>query len=102
MNAILKKHFKIGQEVYNLVFVHPDDKFVVNAVNGRTNINPKYVRKIQEYNIFKEFIVGSADPENGLVDISLLQGYLDQLDIRFNIMSSMVKDSVLHLPNFSL
>lgn len=80
-----------------MVFDNADgSKFYFDEHTKSQKLNPKYLAGIKEYAVIKDLVCQSAD-KNRMVDTNLLNGLIDQVDLRCKILAIEIKAGDLEI-----
>ena len=69
-----------------ILYGNIDNKFVSDPETGKCYLNPNVIRNLKDFNTFKKLVCLGADENTNLIDLSLLMSYIQQTDLRFNIL----------------
>ena len=70
----------IVAEVARLIYGTKDgDVFVIDKGTKKTRLAPKYLARLNEYQILKKLVVSTCDKVFSKVDVDLLLSYIEQL-----------------------
>ena len=79
-NKLLQEKFGVVNEIRRLIFDHTlEGKFVYNSYTNKTQLAPKCLSKINQYNSIKELVIRTSNETTGLVDVNLIKRFLDQV-----------------------
>mmetsp|Transcript_27176 Transcript_27176/g.41354 ORF Transcript_27176/g.41354 Transcript_27176/m.41354 type:complete len:422 (-) Transcript_27176:42-1307(-) len=97
-NKKMQLKFKLISEIYALLFVSDDEKFIYDKRRKRNVLNPKYLKRLDEFNRFKVLVISAAEPGTDLVDLSILKSFIEQVDLRIMILQVNMQQGRTHLP----
>jgi hypothetical protein len=82
----MQNKFDCIDQVRVILYGEVKDKFIIDEKTGKSSLNPEVIRNLKEFNLLKKMVSLTADPISQQLDISLLKSYIEQIDLRYNIM----------------
>ena len=61
----------------------------MNKILNKFEVNQEFIEKIQHFTFLKNLVVNSADMKSGLVDVSMLKSFVDQVNMKMQIYNSI-------------
>jgi hypothetical protein len=86
-NKVLQKEFDIIKRTCILIYGHKYEPLSIFQ-NGESTLNPRVIRRLKEFGAFKNFVANQADQSSGLVDLLELKSFIDEIDLRYNIIKN--------------
>ena len=98
VTIILQEKFDIIGEVSKLIFDNrAEGKFVYNPYTKKNQISPSYLKKINEFNILKKLIVKTANAKRGIVNVSLVKSFVQQVKLKSYMLLIQKKHGLIKL-----
>jgi hypothetical protein len=92
LTIILQQDFDIIGEVCRLIFDNRSEgKFVFNPYTKKSQISPIYLKKINEFNTLKKLIVKTANAKRGIVNVSLIKSFVQQVKLKTFMLMTQKK-----------
>ena len=86
------------EKILGILYGNIDEKFVVDPETGKCYLNPDVIRNLKDFNTFKRMVGFCADANTKLIDLSLLMSYINQIDLRLNILKINRRNGNLDYP----
>ena len=61
----------------------------MNKILNKFEVKQEFIEKIQHFTFLKNLVVNSADMKSGLVDVSMLKSFVDQVNMKMQIYNSI-------------
>ena len=71
-----------------------DEKFFMNQILNKYEVKSLYIEKIKHFTFLKNLVVNSADMKSGLVDVSMLKSFVDQINMKMQIFKSLNEEKM--------
>ena len=98
VTIILQKNFDIINEVAKLIFDNKQEgKFIYNPYTKKSQISPVWLKKIYEFNTLKKLIVKTANEKRGIVNVSLVKSFVQQVKLKFYMLKIQKKHGLIKL-----
>ena len=96
INKQLQNKFELYKHLQNLLFVRSvDEKFQFNELQNKYEIKPEFIDKIKHFTFLKNLVVNSADSKTGIVDVSMLKSFIDQVKMKMEIFNSALQNGIV-------
>jgi hypothetical protein len=98
VTIILQTKFDIIGEVAKLIFDNKSEgKFVYNPYTKKSQISPLFLKKINEFNVLKKLIVKTANQKRGIVNVSLVKSFVQQVKLKTYMLMIQKKHGLIKL-----
>jgi hypothetical protein len=74
------------EEISKLIYNNSSAKFVFNSFTNKNQIAPSWLSKINDFNTLKSLVGKTANIRTGVVDISLLKSFTEQIKLKTTIL----------------
>ena len=65
-------------EIRTLIFDHTvEGKFIYNSYTNKTQLAPKCLSKVNQYNSIKELVIRTSNETTELLDVNLINSFLE-------------------------
>ena len=86
VNVNLQQKFLIMDEIQKIIYDQSPSKFVYNSFTKKNQISPSWMSKINDFNILKSLVGKTSNGRTGIVDISLLKSFIEQIKLKTTIL----------------
>jgi len=98
VTIILQEKFDVIGEVAKLIFDNrAEGKFIYNPYTKKNQISPLYLKKINEFNTLKKLIVKTANTKRGIVNVSLVKSFVQQVKLKYEMLLIQKKHGQIKL-----
>jgi hypothetical protein len=85
------------EEVQKIIYDNSENKYVYNSFTKKNQIDPSWMSKINDFNTLKRLVGKTSNGRTGIVDISLLKSFTDQIKLKTKILGIQKKYGEINL-----
>lgn len=97
VNKNLQGKFLIMDEIQKIIYDQSPSKFVYNSFTKKNQIAPIWMSKINDFNTLKSLVGKTSNGRTGIVDISLLKSFVEQIKLKTKILGIQKKYGEINL-----